>query len=682
MVSEQKTTDRRTLSPPEPEQNLVASIFDAALDPLFQVNEKGIIVMANIAATKQFGWTKEEFIGNDISMIVGMEHAHQHGQYIERYLETGEKRVMGTKRELPARRKDGSEFIVHLSLTEVVVAEGEERMFCGFVVDLTEQKLRVSNLEKEKNLVAGVIDAALDPLFQVNEKGLIVMVNNAATTQFGWTREEFIGNDITMIVGKEHSPEKHGQYMERYLRTGEARVIGKKRELSARRKDGSEFVIQLSLVEVRVAEGEERMFCGFIVDLTDQKRHSSEIQQREAFTNKIIEGSYDALLVTDKEGKINRVNAAAVRHFECSREELCTRSAFSFFDPFDAEWLKDEMDKFLATGVPVDVQKELEAVRPKSDTTFPASVSISDLGGPDGEPCFAVYLHDLTERKRMLRIEAEKNAAEYLLFNMLPAEIAGQLKDDPSHIAESHNFSAVLFADIVGFTSMTSTMDPRAVVSMLNDLFSMFDEVVEKYGLNKVKTIGDCYMVTSVPAIEVDDEVEHCRLMCHFSLDMIAALQKYNSKGPDRKLDLRVGINCGPVVAGVVGTKRFLYDLWGDAVNLASRMESTGIPGRIQTTSHVVQLMKDHFSFEKRGMVHVKGKGEMETYFLIDRKKQYKPTPLSPGRRMSRMSIWSPADHPSRLNFSRDTDLMTSFRNLATDLEIARSNETERNRLS
>jgi PAS domain S-box-containing protein len=186
-------------------------------------------------------------------------------------------------------------------------------------------------------------------------------------------------------------------------------------------------------VEVDVANGEERMFCGYIVDLTEQKRHLSEIQQRESFTNKIVEGSYDALLVTDKEGKINRVNAAALRQFELTREQLvCNdRSAFSLFDPLDAAWLKDEMDKFLETGIVMDAQMELEAVRPSSDTTFPASVCVSDLDGPDGEPYFAIYLHDLTDRKRMLQIEAEKNAAEYLLFNMLPVEIAGQLKIDP-----------------------------------------------------------------------------------------------------------------------------------------------------------------------------------------------------------------------------------------------------------
>jgi class 3 adenylate cyclase len=124
-------------------------------------------------------------------------------------------------------------------------------------------------------------------------------------------------------------------------------------------------------------------------------------------------------------------------------------------------------------------------------------------------------------------------------------------------------------------------------------------------------------MATSELAIRTDDEAERCRIMCHFGLNTISTLQRYNSGGRNRKLDLRVGINCGPVVAG---TKRFLYDLLGDAVNLASRMESTGILGRIQTTGRVAELTKDEFTFEKRGMVHVKGKGRDGDSFFIDPK--------------------------------------------------------------
>jgi PAS domain S-box-containing protein len=260
--------------------NVLASILDASLDPIFQVNEEGIIKRVNKAATTQFGWTKQEFLDQNIEMIVGQEHASRHDQYMERYLLTGETHVMGTKRELPARRKDGSEFIIQLSLVEGNVPvkhqnQGEEeRMFCGFIVDLTQQKELQSRIESERNLMKGILDASLDPFFQINDKGSIMMVNDAATRQFQWTREEFLGNNISMIVGGEHA-NRHDEYIQHYLSTGETRVMGTKRLLPARRKDNSEFMIQLSLVEVKHGEN-ERIFCGFILDFPEMDNWMGE----------------------------------------------------------------------------------------------------------------------------------------------------------------------------------------------------------------------------------------------------------------------------------------------------------------------------------------------------------------------------------------------------------------------
>lgn len=273
------------------------------------------------------------------------------------------KRVMGTKRELPARRKDGSIFPIQLSLVEVKVKNGDDRLFCGFVHDLTEQKEFLASIERERNLVKGIINAALDPLFQVNETGVIRMTNEAATRQFGWTQEELIGSNISMICGGTHAA-RHGQYMERYLQTGEARVMGTRRELPARRKDGSEFPIELSLVEVPVEEGEERMFCGFILDLTEQKEHMNEIERRESFTNKLIEGSHDALLVTDKNGTITRINETAIRKFGCGSNKLYSLTVLSLLEPDDAVWLKGEIEQFLSAGLPMTAQKKWRQFNP------------------------------------------------------------------------------------------------------------------------------------------------------------------------------------------------------------------------------------------------------------------------------------------------------------------------------
>jgi adenylate cyclase len=166
---------------------------------------------------------------------------------------------------------------------------------------------------------------------------------------------------------------------------------------------------------------------------------------------------------------------------------------------------------------------------------------------------------------------------------------------------------------VVDFTPLSEHLPPGEVVGMLDDLFSYFDTLVERYRLEKIKTIGDCYMVAAgIPSPRAD----HARALALVGLDMLDAVRSTDAVGY-LGLELRVGINSGPVVAGVIGRKRFLYDLWGDAVNTASRMESHGTPGRIQITRATYELLKDEFECEPRGIVSVKGKGDMETWYLV-----------------------------------------------------------------
>ena len=213
------------------------------------------------------------------------------------------------------------------------------------------------------------------------------------------------------------------------------------------------------------------------------------------------------------------------------------------------------------------------------------------------------------------KVEKANRRAHRLLLNVLPEETALRLAENPSHVADHFESTSVLFADLVGFTSMSSNMPAVKVVELLNDLFSRFDSLLDKYGLNKIKTIGDCYMVATVPGC-FDPDV-NSRTVCMFALDMMDAIRKRNLAFPENPLDLRIGINCGPVVAGVVGHKRFLYDLWGDTVNIASRFESCGVPGKIQVTKNIVDsLPEGEFHLERRGMIQVKGIGEMEAFFL------------------------------------------------------------------
>ena len=207
-----------------------------------------------------------------------------------------------------------------------------------------------------------------------------------------------------------------------------------------------------------------------------------------------------------------------------------------------------------------------------------------------------------------------QESSEMLLLNILPKEISEALKTEPRAIAAHYDESSILFADIVGFTPMAATMLPLTLVDLLNDVFECFDELVDKYELEKIKTIGDCYMVAAgVPRPRVD----HAEALVDFALDMQAEIGKRAFGG--RRLAFRIGINSGPVVAGVIGRRKFIYDLWGETVNMASRMESHGTSGVIQITGSTYDLVSEHFDCQARGPIEVKGVGLVETWYVTGR---------------------------------------------------------------
>jgi guanylate cyclase len=202
--------------------------------------------------------------------------------------------------------------------------------------------------------------------------------------------------------------------------------------------------------------------------------------------------------------------------------------------------------------------------------------------------------------------------SETLLLNILPREIATILKNEPHTIADHFEGASILFADVVDFTPLSASMTPDELVELLNEVFSVFDSLVEKYELEKIKTIGDCYMVASgVPRPRKD----HAQALINLALEMREHVRRHEFQGC--KLAFRMGVNSGPVVAGVIGTKKFIYDLWGDAVNTASRMESHGQEGVIQITRATYELIKDEFVCVPHGTVDVKGKGPMEVWYVM-----------------------------------------------------------------
>mmetsp|Transcript_25293 Transcript_25293/g.59223 ORF Transcript_25293/g.59223 Transcript_25293/m.59223 type:complete len:1061 (-) Transcript_25293:101-3283(-) len=384
------------------EENITEAAFEAALDPIFQIDEHGTIQMVNSAATRLFGWKRAEFVGSNISMICGGGHGAHHAKYMARYLATGETRVIGKNRQLQARKKDGREFPIELGVVEVDTFAGDVRLFCGFVRDLTD-------LVARERLAQEIVEVAQDPMFQINQHGIILMVNKAALTTFGYAeRSELVGKNVSIICGGSHGV-NHDVYLGRYMRTGKANLIGQKyRELPAKRKDGSEFIIQLAVVEIQAptnsskndddSEDEpERRFVGFIHDLSSQKR-DHEIMRAT------VDTSYDPVLHINENGIIQMVNQAATKHLGYTREELVGENVSLIVGGDEhARNHGKYMERYLRTGERrVMGQKRRFMARRKDGSEMKIELGVSEIlinGGRHGEErIFCAFLTDLSSR--------------------------------------------------------------------------------------------------------------------------------------------------------------------------------------------------------------------------------------------------------------------------------------------
>ena len=378
--------------------------------------------------------------------------------------------------------------------------------------------------------------------------------------------------------------------------------------------------------------------------ITERESAQDSLRESEIKYRDLVENASSIILKLDTEGNITFFNEFAEQFFGYDEEEILGTNAVGTILP-----LTDTAGNDLAVMLHKILNKpekytrnENESIRRNGDRVW---VSWANKPLFDEEGKFIGLLAigtDITDRRWAemelvklndeleFRVEERTNAlnetlkalqyqqeqSERLLLNILPEEIANRLKRGDSTIADTFANATVLFADIVGFTKLSAQVSPTQLVSLLNEIFSTFDQLAERHGLEKIKTIGDAYMVVGgLPTPRSD----HANAIAEMALDMLDAISDF-SNTHNQDFSIRIGINSGPVVAGVIGIKKFIYDLWGDTVNTASRMESHGKPGCIQVTSTTYQLLQEKYIFESRGAIEVKGKGLMNTYLLQCRK--------------------------------------------------------------
>ncbi len=352
-------------------------------------------------------------------------------------------------------------------------------------------------------------------------------------------------------------------------------------------------------------------------DITQRKEVEEALQRSNSLLKSQREASFDGVLAVDEQGRIVSYNNRFCQLWQIPESVL---------QSVEYGGLLSLLQHHLQ--LPEGLVEALENAYDSSEIYTQQEIYLADrrvidcysgqVHSPEGKFYGMVwYFRDVTERIRVQQeLQAERDRSESLLLNMLPATIAKKLKHSRASMADGFEEVSVLFADIVGFTELSSSMSPTEVVGLLNRIFSIFDNLCDRHKLEKIKTIGDAYMVVSgLPQPRVD----HAAAIANMALDMQKAISQIKWR-EGTKISMRIGINSGPVVAGVIGTKKFIYDLWGDTVNVASRMESLGIADAIQVTEATYVRIRDQFHCEQRGLIAVKGKGEMMTYWLSSRK--------------------------------------------------------------
>jgi PAS domain S-box-containing protein len=465
----------------------------------------------------------------------------------------------------------------------------------------------VTNDNKRLNTLGlAIVDSSPLPIVALDHKGVIVAFNKSAQQMFGYEEHEVVGMNVSMLMPEEVGI-NHDKYIARYLKTGRSSVMGEKRTLFALRKNGQEFPIELEVAHA-IQQG---IFVGYIKETTMEHRlHGSQ-----GLVHALVNMSTIPIIGMDQNRIINIVSTSVLECFGYVREELIGKNIKILMEDQVARHHDYYVEKYLATGEKHVVGKvrQLQAMR-KNGELFPVELKVNEItNSADNSKYFIGYVRDMSA----MVTQSEQHNRAKLADAMFPPSISLRLSNN-EQIHDKHEEVSVLFADIVGFTSISDKLSADKLVGLLDDLFHTLDnELLQKYQLEKVKTIGDCYMLASgIP----HEHRDHANNIVEGAVKMIQIVKDLNEKHKSylpSQLRVRVGINSGNVVAGIVGYKKPLYDVFGDTVNVASRMESGGTPNQVHISEKTYQCLTDQrlkAMFIKRGAMEVKGKGQMETY--------------------------------------------------------------------
>ncbi|MGK7929580.1 MAG: adenylate/guanylate cyclase domain-containing protein [Spirulina sp.] len=346
-----------------------------------------------------------------------------------------------------------------------------------------------------------------------------------------------------------------------------------------------------------------------VQEVRDRVAAEEALQASEAELRALFAAMDDLILVFDRQGTCLKIAPTNSDRALVKGESFGPFTVSNLFPSEQADLHLHRIQEVLETLQTMTVEYHL----PLEDNMRWFSANVSPLS----EDTVIWVAREITASKEVeSALRQQKARSEQLLLNILPEPIAQRLQEEESTIADKFDEVTVLFADLVNFTALSTQLSSIELVEILNVIFSDFDYLAQRHGLEKIKTIGDAYMAVAGLPYPKSDGVEAAATM---ALDLLDTIKEFN-EGTGQNFALRVGLHTGPVVAGVIGVSKFIYDLWGDTVNIASRMESQGLPDRIQVTQAVYDILHESYLLEERGKIAVKGKGDMTTYWLRGKK--------------------------------------------------------------
>ncbi|MBE7380084.1 MAG: PAS domain S-box protein [Leptolyngbya sp. SIO1E4] len=482
--------------------------------------------------------------------------------------------------------------------------------------DITERRRADVALRKAEEKYRSIFENSVEGIFQASPDARYFSVNPALARMYGYLSPaelmEQVGNIDRLYVDED----RRRVMLQRLHTQGAVFEF----ESQVYRADGMVIWVSENVRAVRDDRDQIQYYEGTVADIT-QRRQAEEALRESQRTLATLLGNLAGMAYRrhyDQKWTLAFVSDGCYELTGYTPANLLGVDAVPFetlVHPDDRSYVRGELERALTYGHHFQMTYRILTANGQEKWVLEKGISVSSE--PDQPIVVEGFLTDITDRKEIeeaLRMEQERS--ERLLLNILPAAIADQLKRNTQSIAYRFDEATILFADIVNFTELSAALPPTELVDLLNEIFSAFDHLAERHHLEKIKTIGDAYMVVGGIPNPIPN---HTHAIAEMALDMQAAIAQFKRQD-DSPFQLRIGIGTGPVVAGVIGLKKFSYDLWGDAVNVASRMESQGVANTIQVTAEVHEHLKNHYHFEERGIINVKGKGEMMTYWLLGRK--------------------------------------------------------------